>query len=320
MPLETGTFISDLVTSNPAASDPLSNADDHVRLVKATIKATFPNITGAITSTQTAIDAAAATITNGVTLLGSAHAYNAGLSGLNFPSASQMDLVVNGFTPLSLHQDLSAQFFGSASFAGAITGPGITPIGGMIMWLSDTLPASSAGSWCWANGGVLSRTGNGAALWALWGNTSPYGLGDGTTTFNVINMCEASPVGKSGMGGAGSPGLLNSISSGLKGVLGGIFGSDTSTLSTTNLPPYTPAGTNSITVNIGTNGNPRSLFTGGGASDFNTSGGTAQGNLFAAGSGITLTSAFTGTAQGGVSTAFNNVGPRRVCNFIIRIG
>jgi len=38
VPLETATYISDLVTSNPAASDPLSNADDHTRLIKATIK------------------------------------------------------------------------------------------------------------------------------------------------------------------------------------------------------------------------------------------------------------------------------------------
>jgi hypothetical protein len=46
VPLETATYISDLVTSNPAASDPLSGADDHIRLIKATIKATFPNFTG----------------------------------------------------------------------------------------------------------------------------------------------------------------------------------------------------------------------------------------------------------------------------------
>ncbi|WP_461350034.1 phage tail protein [Bradyrhizobium liaoningense] len=32
---------------------------------------------------------------------------------------------------------------------------------------------------------TLSRTGNGAALFALWGTT--YGAGDGSTTFNVPN-------------------------------------------------------------------------------------------------------------------------------------
>lgn len=51
MPLETATFISDLVTSNPAASDPLSNADDHMRLIKATLKATLAH-TGQLTNTS----------------------------------------------------------------------------------------------------------------------------------------------------------------------------------------------------------------------------------------------------------------------------
>ena len=52
MALETGTYISDLNSSNPVATDGLAQADDHIRLVKSTIKATLPNLTGAVTSTQ----------------------------------------------------------------------------------------------------------------------------------------------------------------------------------------------------------------------------------------------------------------------------
>lgn len=52
MALETGTYISDLVATNPTSTDPKSQGDDHIRLVKSTIKATFPNITGAVSSTQ----------------------------------------------------------------------------------------------------------------------------------------------------------------------------------------------------------------------------------------------------------------------------
>jgi hypothetical protein len=52
MPLETGTYISDLNASNPAATDFLDKADDHLRLIKSTVKATFPNLTGAVTSSQ----------------------------------------------------------------------------------------------------------------------------------------------------------------------------------------------------------------------------------------------------------------------------
>ena len=56
MALETGTYIDSLVTQNPVATDPLAQADDHLRLIKATIKATFPNITGAVTVTHTDIN------------------------------------------------------------------------------------------------------------------------------------------------------------------------------------------------------------------------------------------------------------------------
>lgn len=52
MALETATFINGLVPTNPLGSDPLADADGHLRLLKSTIKATFPNITGAVTSTQ----------------------------------------------------------------------------------------------------------------------------------------------------------------------------------------------------------------------------------------------------------------------------
>ena len=48
MALETGTYISDLVSTNPASSDNISQGDDHIRLLKSTIKATFPNAAGPI--------------------------------------------------------------------------------------------------------------------------------------------------------------------------------------------------------------------------------------------------------------------------------
>ncbi len=56
MALETGTFISDLVATNPTGSDALAFADDHIRLVKSTIKATFPNVSGAVSKTHTQIN------------------------------------------------------------------------------------------------------------------------------------------------------------------------------------------------------------------------------------------------------------------------
>lgn len=56
MALETATYISDLNASNPATTDPVEQGDDHLRLIKSTIKATFPNITGAVTATHTELN------------------------------------------------------------------------------------------------------------------------------------------------------------------------------------------------------------------------------------------------------------------------
>lgn len=74
MALETGSFISDLNSSNPQSTDSVSQADDHLRLLKATIKATFPNITGAITKTHSQIndllEKAGGTMTGPLTLSG----------------------------------------------------------------------------------------------------------------------------------------------------------------------------------------------------------------------------------------------------------
>ena len=50
----TGTkYIDDLVATNPAAGDNVSEGDDHIRGIKNVLKTTFPNIDGAVTPTKT---------------------------------------------------------------------------------------------------------------------------------------------------------------------------------------------------------------------------------------------------------------------------
>lgn len=57
MPLEVATFINQLNPANPVGSDPLAQADDHLRLLKTTIKNTFPNIDAAVTVTDDVLNA-----------------------------------------------------------------------------------------------------------------------------------------------------------------------------------------------------------------------------------------------------------------------
>ena len=56
MALETGTYISDLVATNPTSADAKSQGDDHLRLIKSALKNTFTAITGAVTATQAEIN------------------------------------------------------------------------------------------------------------------------------------------------------------------------------------------------------------------------------------------------------------------------
>lgn len=52
MTVETVLFIDDLNPALPTPGDPKSEGDDHIRNIKASIKATFPNIDGAMNATQ----------------------------------------------------------------------------------------------------------------------------------------------------------------------------------------------------------------------------------------------------------------------------
>jgi len=58
MPVESATYINGLNASYPTGSDNIAQGDNHIRLIKETIKATFPNIAGAVSGTHTAINSA----------------------------------------------------------------------------------------------------------------------------------------------------------------------------------------------------------------------------------------------------------------------
>jgi hypothetical protein len=58
MALESGNYINDLVITNPTSSDPKSQGDDHLRLVKTILKETLNGFTGAILVTATDIGTA----------------------------------------------------------------------------------------------------------------------------------------------------------------------------------------------------------------------------------------------------------------------
>ena len=63
MALETGTYISDLNAANPTSTDPKSQGDDHLRLIKSTLLETFPEVTGEVTASHIEINLLAGKLT-----------------------------------------------------------------------------------------------------------------------------------------------------------------------------------------------------------------------------------------------------------------
>lgn len=124
----------------------------------------------------------------------------------------------------------------------------------------------------------------------------------------------AVPAGKSNMGGSDN-GLLTGGT-----VLGAVLGTQTKVLLTSNLPAYTPTGTitNGAITSTATGG-----FIGGTVNQaVSLSGGattipTGSANVLVG--SVQATTTFTGTAQGGSSSAFSIVQPTFICNYILKV-
>lgn len=56
MALETASYIAQLNSANPTSTDTVSQADDHLRLIKTVLKNTFPNLDQPVTATPAQIN------------------------------------------------------------------------------------------------------------------------------------------------------------------------------------------------------------------------------------------------------------------------
>lgn len=228
-----------------------------------------------------------------------------GLGAKPLRQAPSVELVagvlVQGSPYIALYNSSDAVFYLHCSYGNAYT----VPIGGMIDYAGTTAPNSS---FVLPYGQAISRT-TYSALFTLLSTT--FGVGDGSTTFNIPDLRGRVIAGKDDMGGSSANRLTNA-DDGLNGdTLGATGGGETQVLVTGNLPAYTPAGT--IT-------NGAITITGQGATS-NAQATPGSGN---AGSSITLTasqaaSTFAGTAQGGTSTAFGVIQPTIILNKLMRI-
>jgi hypothetical protein len=144
MALETGTYIDSLDVSNPAATDALSQADEHLRLLKSTIKATWVNVTGPVTATHTELNTRPAMTTDGSTpalASGIDAAAVRTLIGVSAPAAIESD----GTVP-TLATGISAGEI--ISLIGAATLLTVYPVGAIFTSVAATAPATMfGGTW-----------------------------------------------------------------------------------------------------------------------------------------------------------------------------
>jgi len=171
MALESATYINDLNAANPAATDGLAQADDHFRLIKGAVKATFPNVTGAITATHGAIDAAS---TFAASITASATEINV-LSGISAGLTSAELSVLDGVTATT------SQLNATALIADPLV---VGPLAEGSILVGDALTVATPVT-IGASGTVLTSDGTTIS----WGNGTPalargqilYGHSDGTT-------------------------------------------------------------------------------------------------------------------------------------------
>ena len=209
-------------------------------------------------------------------------------------------VLIQGTPYVALYNNSDAVWY----LQGGYVNPYNIPIGASLEFWGTTAPNSA---FVFMYGQAISRT-TYSVLFGLMSTT--FGVGDGSTTFNLPDVRGRVVAGKDDMGGS-SANRLTAADDGLNGdTLGATGGGETQTLVTANLPAYTPAGSVSTSLSAPSAGTVWSS----GAGVLAISGG-AQYSVTA----MTATSTFTGTAQGGTSTAFGVIQPTIVANKLLRI-
>jgi len=199
---------------------------------------------------------------------------------------------------------------------------GQMPVGAVIDYANSNNGAAPA-TWLLCYGQAVLRS-TYAALFAVCGTT--FGSGDGSTTFNLPDLRGVVTVGHADMGGGAPTSRLTSTYYGADpSVTGNVGGSQSKTLITANLPAYTPSGS----VGVNDPGHIHGVSgvallagafnnNGGGGGSFGAVSSSSGANTSSSFTGITAS--YTGSAQGGSSTAFSVVQPSMIMLKIIYAG
>lgn len=327
MPVETATYIADLNESYPQGPDGADQGDNHIRLLKAVLKAQFPEFTAAaLSATQAEIEAAIAAVTGLSALLMKVGTVGApGLAvvgdtdtGIYSPGANQLAVAVGGLLAVLIGSDKSLTAQGKIISTGAgkgFDGPGCVPVGAVIEWYADALPdATKYGVYAWANGGTVSAA-TYTELAALW----PTRVSGGNIT--LPDRRDNVAIGKATMGGAADPGRISTYDT---TALWAQVGEGTHLLLLTEVPAHDHGGYTGYTDVDHTHGysylgySPVCAAGTGAVIGYGGPFGVNDTTSNAAAKGYNLNHRHTIASAGG-GQAHNIVQPGMVCNFVVRI-
>lgn len=179
------------------------------------------------------------------------------------------------------------------------------PLGGMMDYICASVPNSN---FVFPIGQAISRT-TYAALFALTGTI--YGVGDGSTTFNVPDLRGRVAAGADNMGGVAA-GRLTSASGMGAGILTQVGGAESHTLTVGEIPSHSHA--NTLTESPHSHSYTQPASFGASGSGAGIDGGTAGGTTGSSTTGISINNANVG---GGGAHAI--VQPTIIVNKILRI-
>jgi len=160
MTVETGTYINSLNASFPPETDALSEIDEHLKIIKSTIKATWPGgttasdvgLTGPVTLSAAELNKKTAIVSDGTNAT-----FNTNITAAKIKTLvgiTEPAIATDGSTP-SLAADISAAevrtLIGAAEASSAVTLLTVYPVGAIYMSVSNsTLPGDLFGG-TWAS-------------------------------------------------------------------------------------------------------------------------------------------------------------------------